>query len=109
MQVVVMHKKLEKCVEKYAWLSNQSVMSFMRNEWTLKQLLIMMLYFENGEKYFWNLDPICLPGLRSCSKQISNKWLFTTSVILLAQFVVEHYTNMAGVMGSNPRDAALLS
>lgn len=70
MQVIVMHKKLEKCVEKYAWLSNQAVKSFMRNEWTLKQLLIMMLDFENDEKYFWNLDPICLPGLRSCSKQI---------------------------------------
>lgn len=32
MQVIVMHKKLEKCVEKYAWLSNQAVKSFMRNE-----------------------------------------------------------------------------
>ena len=28
MQVIVMHKKLEKCVEKYAWLSNQAVKSF---------------------------------------------------------------------------------
>lgn len=32
MQVIVMHKKLEKFVEKYAWFSNLSVMSFMRNE-----------------------------------------------------------------------------
>ena len=85
MQVIVMHKKLEKCVEKYAWFSNLSVMSLVRNEWTLEQLLIMILYCENYEKYFWNLDPICLPGLRSCSKQISNKWLFTTSVILFSQ------------------------